>query len=428
MSIPTMLQFLAGRRRAILEVAGRRGWLAVGFLFVMAAAFAREYDGADLLAEPWHLILPLVASVALSFVLFLPVYWRLAPRVGSEDTSERPPFREAYLSFLAVFWMTAPLALLYAIPYERFLSEAGATTANLWTLAVVALWRVLLISRAVGVLTNRSPVAAFFLVALVADVAVLAALYLSPIPVIDLMGGVRQTARESILQTTALFAGFVAVVTMPVWAIGAMVVLARSARPTAGWVVEPPGERVGRGAVVLALLSLAVWPFVLPHTQAEQRLRRRVEQEVRAGRVRAALETMSAHSQEDFPPHWDPPPRPAYREDGPPLLDVMEALAARLEAGMPTPTWVRRVYAEKFERAYLSGTYLRYHASGDPQAWQRIDRLLARLPEGPDLAQRYGEQIDSVRRDFQPATSPRRTTTRSANLPPATSSSPPGSQ
>src|SRR5688572_20436638 len=104
MSIPTMFQFLAGRRRAILEVAGRRGWLAVGFLFVLAAGFAREYDGADLLAEPWHLLLPLVASLGLSFVLFLPIYLRLAARVGPEGAEERPPFREAYLSFLAVFW------------------------------------------------------------------------------------------------------------------------------------------------------------------------------------------------------------------------------------------------------------------------------------------------------------------------------------
>ena len=118
MSIRTVLEFLGGSPRAILEVAGRRGWLAVGFLFVLAAAFARECDGADLLSEPWHLLLPLVASLALSFVLFLPVYWRLAPRAGPEGTRERPAFRDTYLSFLAVFWMTAPLGLLYAIPYD----------------------------------------------------------------------------------------------------------------------------------------------------------------------------------------------------------------------------------------------------------------------------------------------------------------------
>jgi len=32
-------------------------------------AFAREYDGEDLLHEPWHLLLPLVASLATSFIL-----------------------------------------------------------------------------------------------------------------------------------------------------------------------------------------------------------------------------------------------------------------------------------------------------------------------------------------------------------------------
>ena len=50
--------------------------------------------------------------------------------------------------------MTAPLAWLYAIPYERFLSPVGATRANLWTLGLVAAWRVLLIIRVLVVLLS----------------------------------------------------------------------------------------------------------------------------------------------------------------------------------------------------------------------------------------------------------------------------------
>jgi hypothetical protein len=122
--------------------------------------------------------------------------------------------------------------------------------------------------------------------------------------------------------------------------------------------------------------------------------------------VDAALETMSAHAPQDFPPHWDPPPRPAYRDDGPPLLDVMEVLADRLESGRPTPEWVRRVYAEKFERTYLNGNYLRYRSPSDTQTPERIERLLSRLPEGPQLAQKYQEELDEARRPRDAATSP----------------------
>jgi hypothetical protein len=200
------------------------------------------------------------------------------------------------------------------------------------------------------------------------------------------------------------------VLTIPVWAIGAMVVLAKKPDPTAGWVIEPlgtggaHGRGVGRCAVVAAVLALAVWPFVLPYTQSEQRLRHRVERELRAGRVAAALETMSAHVQEDFPPHWDPPPRPAYREPGPPLLDVLEAVADRVESGRPTPEWVGRAYAEKFERAFLSGYFLRYRDPSDTHTLQRVERLLHRLPEGPSLALKYEEELRDARRQTDSAT------------------------
>ena len=43
--------------------------------------------------------------------------------------------------------LTAPPGLLYAIPVERWLSPETARTTNLWFLAVVATWRVLMYAR-----------------------------------------------------------------------------------------------------------------------------------------------------------------------------------------------------------------------------------------------------------------------------------------
>jgi len=59
MGIGTLLRYLIGDRKAILAIAGSRHSLWIGFLFVLSAGLAREYDGEDLLHEPWHALIPL---------------------------------------------------------------------------------------------------------------------------------------------------------------------------------------------------------------------------------------------------------------------------------------------------------------------------------------------------------------------------------
>ncbi len=105
----------------------------VGALLVVSAAMARNSDRASLIDEPWRLLGPFAASLAISGALFLTIYG-LARWKGMAS----PGIGRAYFSFLALYWMTAPLAWLYAIPYERFLSPLGATKANVWTLALVS--------------------------------------------------------------------------------------------------------------------------------------------------------------------------------------------------------------------------------------------------------------------------------------------------
>ncbi len=147
MTIGTVLRYLIGNRTAIMDIANCPSALGVGLLLVLSAGFAREYDGEDLRAEPWHLLIPVAASLVTSFILFLLTFMK----VLAQD-SPPPRFFKAYGAFLALYWMTAPLAWLYAIPYERFLPDPQAVKANLWTLALVAAWRVVLMIRVVSVL------------------------------------------------------------------------------------------------------------------------------------------------------------------------------------------------------------------------------------------------------------------------------------
>ena len=141
MSIITLLKFLVGNREAILQIGRTPAVLWLGGLFVLSAGFAREYDGKDLLAEPWHLAIPFAASLATSFLLFCLVY-----AIALARGIDRQPFLNAYRSFLTLYWMTSPLAWLYAIPVERMYSAGDAMRANLWLLGIVALWRVALMT------------------------------------------------------------------------------------------------------------------------------------------------------------------------------------------------------------------------------------------------------------------------------------------
>ena len=55
------------------------------------------------------------------------------------------PLNWSYKNVLLFVALTAPPAILYAIPVEQFMSLESAQQANMWFLAVVAIWRVALL-------------------------------------------------------------------------------------------------------------------------------------------------------------------------------------------------------------------------------------------------------------------------------------------
>jgi hypothetical protein len=372
----TPFLYLIGNRRAILDLAADRRAVWVGLLFVLSAGLAREYDGEDLLREPWHVVVPVGASLAASLVLFLVAFWPVYTRKGV-------PFLSAYRSFLTLFWMTAPLAWLYGIPYERFLPPADATRANLWTLGLVAAWRVALMVRVVSVLTGRSVWASLFLVMAFADAVALIAIHQMPMPVVSFMGGVRLTESEAIVQGVTVTVCVLGYLTAPLWGIGALVALAVG-RPVWNVPAAPAGPPpADRALWLLAALSVLVWLPPMAYTQAEQHRRTRVERDMREGRVAEALEFISAHELSDFPPGWEPPPRIGYGEETPRVLDVLELIVTRDVA-----PWVRAEYANKLRR---------YLTAGSPQSEQpaRLTRILHALPEGPGIAAEHRSSFES---------------------------------
>jgi hypothetical protein len=367
MGIRTLAGYLIGRRGPILEFAASRWTAVLGFLFVLSAAFAREYDGADLLHEPHHLLAPLGASLLSSFVLFNISYPLSKPKTRN--------YFGAYWAFLGLFWMTAPLAWLYAVPYERFLTPEDAMRANLYTLGLVSAWRVALMVRVVVVHMNYPPWTAFFLVMLFADGLALLALAYLPVPILSLMGGIQLSGPDKILFEIACGVGQLGCFSLPIWIIGTMLTLAMrqeffhklSAVSSTNHTPKSPLLSLW----ILAAASLAIWVVLLPVTQPEQQLRYSVEKDFKEGNISQALAIMSAHSPGDFPPTWDPPPRPMNQWSGenPVLFDIFAEMAKN-----PPAPWVREMYLQKLQDWLWFG----YFSSGNQL---EMIRLLKKLPE-----------------------------------------------
>jgi hypothetical protein len=355
-------------------------------LFVLSAGFAREYDGEDLLAAPWYLLLPL----AMSFLLASVLYGLVAILIRRPPIS-RTTALTGYPLFLRVFWMTAPLAWLYAIPVEHFFSAAGATRANLWLLGIVSVWRVVLVIRVISVLWNARPLAVAMPVLLFADSLALAALWLVPLPVVSLMGGIRLTESEQLIQGTAFLIGVLGTITWPIWFLATLVLLGWR-RP---WESGAPAPDVAPGVSTASLWlvaagALLAWLVVLPITQPPQQLRHQVERRLNNGQIAAALTFMSKHQPSHFPPHWDPPPRPGYGETNPSLLTVLSELDAK------TATWVRQLYFDKLSYLLHDEAFYTLFMRVDSGELDGYLEALERWPEGVAIVRNAPNSIRAI--------------------------------
>jgi hypothetical protein len=273
----------------------------------------------------------------------------------------------------------------------------------LWLLALVSLWRVLLMARVVSVLYGRGFWTGLFLVMFFADTVTAVVVGMMQLPIVGIMGGIRLSPAESVLHDTVWTIRVLSVLTWPLWLIAAWVAaglpILWPGQQRSKWEYQPAGNAplAGVRPQVWALAGgfAALFLALLPFTQPEQRLRTRVERDLRAGQVREGLATMSAHEPGDFPPHWDPPPRIAYRERVPDILAVMEKLHADPTATAP---WVRAIYARKFSN-WLRGE----HDFGlwrelPPDKAERIIGLVERMPERKKLVRDHqlglGNSVD----------------------------------
>jgi hypothetical protein len=389
MSPLTLFWFLLGDSAAIEAVAVDPWAPWVGLALAATTGLARHYDNKDLLRQPWFLVLPAAAALALASVMFGVLCLVLLLKGRSP-----PAFLPGWWSLLGLFLCTAPFAWVYAIPYQRFLSLGGTVRAKLTTLGVVATARVLLMSRVVTVLLNDRTPGSLFFVLMVADAVALVALWVTSIPntaqstpqVFTGMGGIgpqiADKKQDQFATGVAVGVGCIGVVLMPLWVAGVCVAplsaahwqgLLAGATP-----VAPPAP------VMWALPAVALLGFLglALRTQPAQWRRSRVEQRLRSGRVEEALAELSALGPAVFPPHWQPPPVANFREP-PTLLTAVRAVLDTQPA-----EWVRSLYLTRFE-AYLAEPLWYWLYDDD------LEQVVAILWRLPDARERAAKVLDA---------------------------------
>ncbi len=340
------MRFLFGDRRAILQIAGSYQALWLGLAFVLLAGFFREYDQESLLHEPWYLFIPLLASLGLSLLLWLTL--RSLPECRYH---ELPPAVE-YRRLLTCLWMTAPLAVVYAVPVERFLSDYEAVRYNLYALGIVAAWRVLLFSRVASVLYGTSLRRVLFPLLLLSDTVMIVALVVYPLPLIEFMGGIQLTETESLINEVRLALIQLGVLAWPVLLIGTSLQAYSIQEPTL------PNSEIRAVPVTLTVWAMCGFGLLVMLaacliTQPEQLRRYRVESLLKRQDYARARDLLIRTPRTAFPPHWEP--GAGHLSDN----NLIHELKVMLEAE-ELPDWVADVYGQRLVRWKGRGGRVRF--------------------------------------------------------------------
>lgn len=365
----TLVHYLKGDPVAIRVVTSCRGAFWLGLSFVLLAGIPRDYDGADLLREPHWLAIPLIASTLAALLFFFCCEVVFTRRRDA-------PFLTRLGQFLSAFWMTGPLAWLYAIPVERFLGEVAAAQANLCLLGLVATWRVLLLSRVVQVLYSGDFKRAFTVVFFMADLLVIAAAFGMPKPVWNLMGGVRLSDAENLLLGTAIISTVVSeFLAIPLLILVWMIASDRSS----GRVVEVSGlnspVRLHRRVWLLPLSLLIAGIGLLLWAQPEQQRKTRIESLLKSGQVKQGLDELSRLQPDDLPPYWEIPPRLGFGEREPAPVEVICLAFER-----PSADWVQRRMLNKLDRFLSLGYSTKWDQLDQDEAGRLLTVIEQRVP------------------------------------------------
>ncbi|MEW6302456.1 MAG: hypothetical protein AB1705_03235 [Verrucomicrobiota bacterium] len=369
MNALTIVRYLLGQPAAIREVASSKAALGTGLCLVLLTGIPRNYDQTFLLETPMWLIGPLLFSIFSGMFVFLVVYLVFIRPNRSVDVPS-PYFEDQCHSFMGLFWLTAPIAWLYAIPVERFLDSYRAAQCNLALLAIVSLWRVLLLARVLSVVQEVRYLRALGWVLLPACAEVMAVATFGGgfgRRILAGMSGMVHSPEEYLLIRAlniatdgALWLGGLSIVALLVWRLKHKVQLF-------------PSMQGGRLPWLTLLVAATLWIAAALKPQQELRRFSVIDGFVKHGQYREAVDYLSRYHRNDFGPVKRLPPDPyemVVWEHLPGLFSVMNGTEA---------PWVRQLYLD-----YLEITFQHSLPHWGADGLIQIIDSLGRIPEGRD--------------------------------------------
>jgi hypothetical protein len=397
MTAKDILAFQFGRADAIRAVASSSSAIWTGIVLVLLTAFARNYDQTYIPEKPFLWFFgPLLFSFFSGSWLYLVCYTGCARRLMKADDAE-PSSDTAWRGFMGAFWMTAPIAWLYAIPVERFFDSLTAAKANIALLAIVSLWRVLLMARVFQVVTRVPYARTLLWVILATSVEVVLLFFASGAVmkrVMASMSGLRNSPEEEVLLSAMSLAGNQAIVVIPI--VGVLLLAWRWIGSADKW------PEIHRKSLPLrALIAVAAcWIAATIPSQIELRRNSAVEQFVSRGEMRAAIDFLKRHQPKEFAPVRPLPPKLFEAT----LIKEAFGLAGVLRED--DPTWVRQHIAkgltrvsEQLREAWHPG---KSEGNTSPEDLERVIVIFGILPRdvlpmlrNPNLAPEVSQWLEN---------------------------------
>lgn len=360
----TIIQFLFGKRDAILKVAECPDSLKVSFILVMVAALARSYDKEYLLREPFHLLLSPLASALVAFLIFFA--FRLLSWKHGHDCLK---FWKDFKVVLSLFWMTAPLAWIYGLSVEMFFDAFISMQTNLWLLLIVAVWRVLLFVRIMTVIYGAY---SFAVVLMVCGAIAYCVLDIVPLPIISFMGGVTITGTGGLIRLIGILIVAICIYAVPITAFLYIITFFTSIGVKyRGYVVNKDilySLAIFKLPIILSILCI----FSLPYFQPRQANRYTVETLFNNGAIKNGLQYLKERTVNDFPKYWTLPPQWKYRKKKPDMLEIMRELQ-----NDDKKSWVKDFYYQEFKE-YV-GYHLRYGLIDECEISEPYYRIIKKI-------------------------------------------------
>jgi hypothetical protein len=354
MNTKDIIGFQFGRADAIRTVASSSSAIWTGIVLVLLTAFARNYD-QTYIPEKWLLwfLGPLLFSLVSGTWLFCISYAVCARFRMAEVAGKKPaPSSAGWRGFMGAFWMTAPVAWLYAIPVERFLDSLDAAKANLTLLGVVSLWRVLLMARVLQVICGAPFLRALLWVLLPASLEVLAVTFFGgglEKRILASMSGMRNSPEEELM-----FRAIGNIFSVAFYCVPTVILILLVWR-WRGTALEWPAAQRNPINWRLLLAAALFWIVVTIPMQRELRHNFIVERFIKDGKLREAITYMNQHQPDDFAKARVLPPK-LYE------LTTLQEVPAFVAALQPSDAkWVQ-------EHGVRAATVMVAHFAGRSQA------------------------------------------------------------